>query len=314
MQIRLQYKLFLVLLFGSLWVQAQNEESDNPNARCLSCHTKATFSLYNDWTERTEKRLMNPFYIIDAHLMQTGVHQSFKCIDCHSSDYETYPHDGELKLEPLATCIDCHGGDETYASYQFDLINEEFEKSVHFQESGESFTCSKCHDQHYYTATARNSMDYDAIVEYDNKMCLSCHGDRFKFELLSDGEQPPLREVHKWLPNQKLHFGSVRCIECHTEVQDGLMVSHNILPKDKALRSCTACHSANSRLEASLYKYENIKSRETGNLGTIMANKAYVIGSYQNPIFNLISLVLICLTLSGIGIHFALRVFKKKKS
>ncbi len=61
---------------------------------------------------------------------------------------------------------------------------------------------------------------------------------------------------HDWLPNQPNHFKHVRCIECHAEQNDSLMVSHNIQPKSKAVKKCQECHSTNSKLMASLYKYQ----------------------------------------------------------
>ncbi|MFY9153305.1 MAG: cytochrome c3 family protein [Prolixibacteraceae bacterium] len=256
---------------------------------------------------------MNPYYILDTIAMTAGVHKQFDCTDCHSFEYSTYPHQANLKLEPLSSCLDCHGGDESFASYQFERIEEEFRKSVHFQISGESFNCSKCHSQHTYTATARNSSNVMEIVDYSNKMCLSCHNDMKKYKMISGHENPKLVQVHDWLPNQELHFQHVRCIECHTEVVDSLMVSHNILSKDKALKKCVECHSANSRLKASLYKYQNLQNRsENGDVNTVLANESYIIGSHQSPFLKLLSVIFFLLTLTGIIIHSVFRILKKK--
>jgi hypothetical protein len=259
------------------------------------------------------KRLMNPYYILDTVALTSGVHKQFDCTDCHSSEYATYPHQANLKLEPLSTCLDCHGGDASFATYQFEKIDEEFKKSVHYKMSGEDFTCAKCHSQHTYRATARTSSNVLEIVDYSNKMCLSCHSDAKKYKLISGQENPELVQVHDWLPNQELHFQHVRCIECHTEVVDSLMVSHNILPKGKAIRKCVECHSADSRLKASLYKYQNLQKRaENGGLNTVLANESYVIGSNQSPILKLTSIVVFLLTLAGIAIHSIFRILKKK--
>jgi len=264
-------------------------------------------------TNKEVKRLMNPYYILDTVAMTKGVHKQFDCTDCHSSDYATYPHQANLKLEPLSTCLDCHGGDASFAKYQFERIDQEFKKSVHYKVYGDNFTCSKCHSQHTYVATARNSDNVLEIVDYSNKMCLSCHNDMKKYQLVSGHENPKLVQVHSWLPNQELHFQHVRCIECHTEVADSLMVSHNIMSKDKALRKCVECHSANSKLKASLYKYQNLQKREnSGNLNTFPVAESYVIGSHQIPILKTISIVIFLLTLAGIMIHGIFRFTKKK--
>ncbi|HEY3390585.1 MAG TPA: cytochrome c3 family protein [Prolixibacteraceae bacterium] len=256
--------------------------------------------------------MMNPLYILDRDHFASGVHAKFKCTDCHSADYTTYPHNGELKLEPLSTCLDCHGGDAKYAVYQFEKIDTEFQKSVHFQKMGETFTCSKCHNQHYYQDKSRKSSVVADIVGFSNEMCMSCHNNNSKFTLVSDKIKPALSQIHEWLPNQELHFKSVRCIECHTQVVDSLAVSHNILPKEKALKNCVECHSKNSMLEASLYKYKNLQSRsEKGKLNSIISNKSYVIGAYQNIWVNYISIAIILLTLVGICIHLIARIIKK---
>lgn len=305
--------LFLSFLLIGIVGNGQDKEMPAENSHCLSCHANQTYSFFNEWLEVETKRMMNPFYIIDSTMMAGGVHGTFKCTDCHSADYETYPHNAELKLEPLATCIDCHGGDDTYADYQFDKIEEEFHKSVHFQTSGESFSCSKCHNQHYYQATARNSSKVSEIVTYNNNMCLSCHDNVLKFQTVSSEENPQLSQVHDWLPNQELHFQNVRCIECHTVVVDSFLVSHNILPKAEALRNCNDCHSSNSLLKASLYKYQNLQARsEDGELSNLIRNESYVIGANQNPLMRLLSFIIFGMALVAIAIHWIFRIVKRK--
>ena len=212
----------------------------------------------------------------------------------------------------MSTCLDCHGGDASFAKYKFEEIETEFKKSVHFKAYGENFSCTKCHSQHTYVATARNSSNVLEIVDYNNKMCLSCHNDMKKYKLVSGHDNPKLVQVHDWLPNQELHFQHVRCIECHTEVVDSLMVSHNILSKDHASKKCAECHSANSKLKASLYKYENLKKRSSeGNIITILSNSSYLIGTHQIPFLKLLSLVIFFAVITGIIIHSIFRITKK---
>lgn len=318
---------FLIYLTGFVGVLNSNGQNiPEQNQACLKCHASQAHTIYNDWTEQEEKRLMNPFYILDTVQLAVGVHQAFSCIDCHSMDYETYPHDGQLKLEPLMTCIDCHGGDPTYEDWQFDRIEEEFQKSVHYELHGDQFSCSKCHSQHYYRATARTSSDIREIVEYSNNMCLSCHDNMTQYQLVSADEKPQLVDIHSWLPNQELHFRRVRCIECHTQVQDSLMVSHNVLRKEHATKNCVECHSANSMLQASLYKYQNLRARtETGedsrksilglftvkNTEENFSNEYYVIGASRVPYLNTIFAIIFFAILGGIAVHTILRIIKK---
>ncbi len=316
--------LYLTVLAGKPNITGQTIPEENQ--KCLRCHTSHTFSIFNEWTDMDEKRLMNPFYILDTVKLAAGVHHSFSCIDCHSMDYETYPHNGELKLEPMMTCIDCHGDDPNFKGWQFERIEKEFHKSVHYEAHGEQFSCAKCHSQHYYRAIARTGTSLREIVSYSNDMCMSCHDNMARYQLVSDNENPKLIDVHSWLPNQQLHFNRVRCIECHTEVQDTLMVSHNIIGKEHARRNCTECHSANSIMKASLYKYHNLKTRaDSGeesrkSVLSLLAvsgsddkfsSEYYLIGASQIPFINISFAVIFFATLLGIIIHIIFRILKK---
>lgn len=312
---KMKYCLFSVFLLSLFFfpgnLKAQSYQDPQHHA-CLKCHSNQSYSFQNSVTGNEVKRLMNPYYILDTVAISAGVHKQFDCTDCHSSEYGTYPHQANLKLEPLSTCLDCHGGDASFAKYQFERIDEEFKKSVHYKVYGDNFTCTKCHSQHTYKATARTSDNVLEIVDYSNKMCLSCHNDMKKYKMVSGHENPKLVEVHDWLPNQELHFRHVRCVECHTEVVDSLMVSHNILSKDHAVKKCAECHSANSRLKASLYKYENLQKRlEKGSIHTVLSNSSYMIGTHQSPMLKLLSFVIFFAVLSGVIIHSLFRIFKK---
>jgi hypothetical protein len=122
-----------------------------------------------------------------------------------------------------------------------------------------------------------------------------------RFLLVSGKENPKIRKIHEWLPNQELHFANVRCIECHTEVKEGLMVSHNIRRKEEAVRNCVECHTENSRLKASLYKYQNLQQRsEDGTLSVIISNDSYVIGTQQIPFLRTLSFIILGLVFAGI--------------
>ena len=314
LKMKYRYIILISIIFCSIsWNMDAQSYQNAQQHPCLKCHSNQSYSFHNDVTGLEQKRLMNPYYILDTVAMSSGVHKQFDCTDCHSSEYGTYPHQANLKLEPLSTCLDCHGGDASFASYHFERIDEEFKKSIHYKVYGDNFTCTKCHSQHTYKATARTSSNVLEIVDYSNKMCLSCHNDMKKYKLVAGHENPKLVEVHDWLPNQELHFAHVRCIECHTEVTDSLLVSHNILSKDKALRKCVECHSTNSRLKASLYKYQNLKKRaEDGSINTVLANESYVIGTHQSPFLKVVSIIIFIMALIGIIIHSIFRILKKK--
>ncbi len=306
--------LGLSLLVAFFTAGAEEAVMRTENHLCLTCHASQTYSFFNEWTQKEERRLMNPFHIIDTNLYLAGVHRSFSCVDCHSMDYGSYPHARELKLEPLTTCIDCHGGDDTYAKYHFEQIDADFQQSVHFVKGGEYFTCGKCHNQHYYKVIARTSDNIADIVSADNQMCLSCHTNASRYRLTSVHEYPEFSEVHAWLPNHELHFRSVRCVDCHTSAKDTLLVPHNILPKEQAVKNCSQCHSTNSMLRATLYKYENLQPKEQNRLiRAIKQERPYIIGANQVPLFKNLSVALLLATILGILIHAIFRVILNKK-
>lgn len=308
-----KYLLFILLFFPGKGINAQNQQMREENRHCLQCHSNQMYTFFNDWTSLEERRLMNPFHVIDTTMFLNGVHKTFACIDCHSMDYETYPHMGELKLEPMATCIDCHGGDPQYEKYQFEKIEEEFHKSVHFEKVGDLFSCNKCHNQHYYHTATRNSVSVEDIVKSDNQMCMSCHSDALRYQMTATQKIPALNEVHSWLPNNEIHFRSVRCIDCHTAYDEDLMVSHNILPKEQAVRKCSECHSSSTMLQATLYRYENIQARQKqGFLAAFQQDQPYIIGANQVPEIKYLSMIIMILALVVISIHITFRIKYKK--
>jgi hypothetical protein len=91
-------------------------------------------------------------------------------------------------------------------------------------------------------------------------------------------------------------------------------MSHNILPKERAVTKCENCHSKNSVLLAKLYKYQHGESKEKmGFINGTLLNDAYVIGSTRNPLLDTISFILFGMTVAGVGGHGYLRYKAKKK-
>ena len=312
------------------------------NSGCLKCHGNKTYFYHNEWMDRMVKERMNPYYIIDSSLFYKSNHRNFRCTDCHSSQYESFPHSGALRMEPGYTCMDCHGGDENFAEFHFERIEEEFLSSVHSTRYSEDFTCWMCHNPHSYHISARRDFIPD-VVAYDNEICLSCHANINKFQLLTDKINPNILQKHEWLPNQKLHFTNVRCIECHAEQENDLLVAHNIRPKEEAVKLCVKCHSQNSLLFTSLYKYQLRESRrekgflaaaalqwEQGKIiktavspadstemdesqeeSSTYVDPPFILGSGSNPRMNLISLILFFSGLMAVAVHAVLRIIYK---
>jgi hypothetical protein len=310
--------LVLIMLFIHLNFSGYcQNESEKPayleeNEKCIKCHGKTKYYFYNDWTERMQKANMNPYHFIDSTLFYSSNHKNFRCTDCHSEDYTEFPHSWELRMEYKYTCLDCHEGDDNFAEFHFERLHEEFLESVHSSRHSEDFTCWMCHGPHTYKINARTNMDIHDIITYDNEICLSCHANVEKYQLLTDAENPNIIDKHEWLPNQVAHFKSVRCIECHAQIQDDIMVAHNIQSKDKAVQKCVECHSSNSLLMASLYKFNATEKRnKLGFFNASILYESYVIGANRNYYMNLVSVIVFTMVIMGIITHALLRIFKK---
>lgn len=309
--------LVWLLLGGSAYAQLivnmENEPANlEANKTCFDCHGNDIYTYKNPVSGAIERKLMNPSFVFNKDDFYTGIHRHFRCTDCHASEYETFPHAAELRFEPKYTCLDCHGNDPTYAKYNFEGIDAAFQKSIHSTKHNENFNCWMCHNPHSYRPVTRGDFKVSQIVSYHNNICASCHDNPQKYQLISDSVKMPLEQIHAFLPNYKLHFSAVRCIECHTSSEDTMWVAHNILDKSLAMKKCAECHSSNTMLMASLYKYQvKQQRRDRGTLNAILLNEAYVVGANRNVYINIISIVLFGLTLIGIAIHTFFRIKKR---
>jgi predicted CXXCH cytochrome family protein len=284
------------------------------NERCLKCHGQQRYEYTNETLGRQVKALMCSERIVNKEEYYASNHQSFSCTDCHSEEYVKFPHSGELRMEQKYNCIDCHGGDEKYAQYHFEEVVTEYQQSAHFKLEEEGFSCWKCHDPHTYKISVRNSSNLKETIAYDNAICLDCHSDFNRFQLLTDREAINIIQKHEWLPNQKSHFANVRCIECHTAINNDIPVSHLIKPKKEAVKLCNECHSKNSILMASLYKFESKEQRRDGFFNGIILNESYVIGANRNEYLNLLSLAVFVGVIGVIGVHIVFRIRKNSKT
>jgi hypothetical protein len=145
-------------------------------------------------------------------------------------------------------------------------------------------------------------------------MCLSCHDNKFKYGLLSADEPREVAEIHSWLPNQQRHLNKIRCVDCHTKVQSDILVAHNILPKEDAVKNCVQCHSSNSVLMESLYAHRAKENRvESGFLNAVVLHEGYILGANRNKFLNYVSIGLFGLVIIGLLVHLILRLILIKK-
>jgi hypothetical protein len=306
--------LGMAIFSGTTASDKKARHLDEESKQCLKCHAQARYMLTDSTTGDSVKMKMYTELRIDPVNFLNGTHGAFKCTDCHSSDYNTVPHPASVKFESDYSCLDCHGGDEQYASFHFETIDEEYALSVHADSLGADFNCWSCHNPHSYKLTGPNETIVNKVA-IDNGMCLTCHGNAIKFENLVDKEIPNLINRHDWLPNQALHFKKVRCIDCHAAQNDSLMVAHLIKPSKDAVKKCVECHSTNSILMGSLYKHTvREKRNELGFYNGVITNEAYVIGANRNYYLNVASIAIFILTLLGIAIHTTIRITKSRRN
>lgn len=321
---RLMVIPFIMFFFSaSSW--AQNNEDpvsqDEPwisefyeeNEQCFKCHGQAKYSLYDKFSKREVNKLMCEGRIMKREDFYHSNHRSFACVDCHDSDYSDFPHPAELRTEEYYACLDCHGYDEAYAQYHFEEIEEEYAMSIHAELEEEGFSCWNCHNPHTYRINIRNTTNLHETIIYDNDICLDCHSNFERFQLLTERDEINIIEKHEWLPNQALHFSNVRCIECHTRINDSILVAHHLLPKEQAVRLCVECHSQDSRLLTTLYKFGAKEKRTKGGFwNASVLEESYVIGANRNLYLNIVSFAVFILTISGICIHIYFRTRPKK--
>lgn len=300
------------------------DETDNPapklkkytnkedNRACFKCHGRQMYELVDKESGNKYRHKMPREYIIDSNAFYESNHWNFKCFDCHSDAYSETPHKPELKFQTLPNCVDCHVGDENSAKYNFEKIESEFKESVHATRHENEFTCYSCHNPHTYKINARNkNQNVSQTISYDNAICLNCHANFEKYQLIRDTLNPNIIQKHDWLPNQATHFKNVRCIECHAAYNDSLLVAHKVQPKSKAVKNCVACHSANSMLMKSLYKYKLKETRQQqGFLNANLLSETYVTGANRNVLLNIISLVILIIAFTGIAVHVFFRIRK----
>ena len=277
------------------------------NERCFKCHGQEMYEYTNENLGIQVKANMCENRIMKRGDFYSSNHKSFSCTDCHSEDYLNFPHPGQLRMEQMYNCIDCHGGDEKFAKFHFEEIEAEYQQSTHYKLEPEGFTCWKCHNPHTYRISIRNSLNLKETIVYDNTICLNCHSDYSRFQLLSERKEINILRTHDWLPNQASHFSNVRCIECHTKINDSILVSHLILPKEEAVKRCNECHSKNSMLMTSLYKFQAKEQRRDGFVNGIILNESYVIGANRNRYLNILSLVIFGIAVLIIGVHIYFR-------
>jgi len=122
-------------------------------------------------------------------------------------------------------------------------------------------------------------------------------------------KRPAIDDIHKWLPNTRLHWQAVRCIECHTPTDDKLSLSHEVQNKDKAEKKCVTCHNPDSSLKVRLYRHlAKEEQQKYGFLNSVILSNSYVVGATRNPTLDLLLIGAFVATVLGVLGHGLLRI------
>jgi hypothetical protein len=87
-----------------------------------------------------------------------------------------------------------------------------------------------------------------------------------------------------------------------------------IKPKTEAVKLCNECHSQNSMLMASLYKFASKEQRRDGFFNGVILNESYVIGANRNEYLNLASLIIFVGLIGVLVIHVWFRIRKENNN
>lgn len=257
------FGVVLVALLSVSYVQASSTESSDfkehakelrldakaDNESCLSCHSSD--SINTEW--KTERGRTLDLHVDVLHY-NDSVHKDLSCQSCHQGAdekaFEDAPHQFKDDMASKS-CNSCH-------DKVFNEINDQIGSSHHtktiVEEFGHKFECQACHNPHEFKFPERTE-DITASIHDANEPCFACHNDLRGYEKLTDKKMLDQDMGHWFLPEKNKHFASVRCVDCHT-AGEGTEI-HTITPADEAISDCKVCHSEDSAINTSLYKYSN---------------------------------------------------------
>ena len=285
-----------------------SEKTRNANAECFACHSEAGLKALPKEgldIEKLKGLLQNPDHYYSAD------HQKLLCTKCHNEGYDDFPHEANAK-DSTSTCTDCHSKKAT-------LIEKQFDKSVHADLS-DKITCTTCHNPHLMRVADKLG-DPRKVVAQDNRVCLNCHDSEERFAKFAPEkkQRPLIDDIHDWLPNTRLHWKAVRCVECHTPaVAAGEMLSHEILSKTKAEKNCLSCHSTDSSLKTRLYRHlAKEEQQKYGFAHSVILTQSYVLGATRHPLLDTLVLcafgaMILGLLAHGLG-RFLTRHLRRRK-
>jgi hypothetical protein len=254
--------LVIALLAGLPAAALAQQSPDNPDAKCLKCHSKKLQKKLEDGETM--------FLQISGGDFETSVHRVIGCTGCHRDvpkgkhpSREPISSQRDYSLRHNDTCRQCHAA--KYTAY---------EGSVHARlvEGGDAKApvCSDCHSAH--------AIQQRAVYEpVSGEPCSRCHGEiydaysqsvhglaRTNGNVIREGHiQAPIcadcHRSHDVTAVAASNYLRNTCLDCH----DGAAVAHEKWLPNAAMHmnsvSCAACHSPMADRRVDLQLYDNVK-------------------------------------------------------
>ena len=273
--------LILVTLGGRIWA-IELTDAELSNRRCFNCHGQQHIAdldaaeragMVTGSQEATEPSGPRSELLIDAAMLQQGVHATLACVACHA-DAQELPHAATLKPaycndachvdagaafrrsghaqalvagEPMApTCASCHGAhdilparDPRSRTFPLKVIN----------------LCADCHTKHHergpegqgaatYMSSYMESVHGRAVTQAGlivAATCVDCHG---YHEVLPQAD--PKSSVHRdHIPGT--------CGKCHVGINETYSASihgQKLAEGDARAPVCSDCHTAHAISQA----------------------------------------------------------------
>ena len=299
----------VAVMAGGAGVHAQDKKEISPadlervrqsNAKCLECHSED--GLHGLARADVNKEKLAGF-LVKPDLFEKSNHGNVECVACHVKGFSEFPH-AEADKKQINWCDECH-------TRQFLRIEDQFFKSVHAKKAEEQPGSFHLRDLPRPARLHQGS-------PFQHRSCRRPPGQRHMPAMpclgrsLRPGQpgQAAGPRKHPRLATQ--HAASLGCgalrVECHTPVPKKVL-SHEILPAEKAEKNCVACHSVNSALRVRLYRHLVEEERETvGFVNSVILNEAYVIGATRNRYLDMFFGIAAVVITAGLGLHGLVRI------
>lgn len=328
------HKNIYIELLKSEHYKAQGKKDVTP-PNCVICHTNHItkgFGLSPAELKANQEKLC-----LSCHRFEPGAK---KVSPASMIKYETGNHGSRTikGINEAAGCVDCHGGHNLHKSEMLEpkvhkykvpnicskchvAVSAEYKSSIHgislLKKDMDTPGCTYCHGEHnpkpipYVPNSVFQETKIKREVVIKNKMiyCISCHSNE---TLMKKNGRKTIAAAHNWLQNRERHWEVLRCVDCHSS-SDAHSLSHNILPKSKTPRNCEDCHEQNSVLMTKMYKQKKIMAREkSGIIAGILNSTAYVNGTTRNLFLEIVTFVIIGLTIFAALFHTMLRIYFRR--